>query len=159
VYKQLSLLSKASLIRASDYANHDYLVFIPANRFELGARYEIPKRKKLTNIFFESKWKYTMRQTRAPRVIPIPVLKEYQEQNVNPFDVDASNFDFMAAPKGYLLWNVSAGIAVPSKKGRYEFRASVENLLNASYREYTNRFRYYANDLGSNFILAGKYVF
>jgi iron complex outermembrane receptor protein len=160
VFEKFSLLSKVSLIRASDQANHDYLVFIPANRFELGARYDVHKWKKLANIFLESKWKYTMKQTRAPRVIPIPTLKEYSESNTNPFQDDPSNFDFMAAPKGYLLWNISAGIAVPTKKeNRYEFRASMENMLNASYREYTNRFRYYANDLGSNFILSAKYIF
>ena len=159
VYKGFSLISKISLIRASDYTNHDYLVFIPPNRLELGVRYDLHELKKLKSIFFESKWKYTMRQTRAPRVISIPVLKEHQENGTNPFQDDPSNFDFMAAPKGYFLWNVSAGVAVPAQKGRYEFRASVENMLNASYREYTNRFRYYANDLGSNFIVSAKYVF
>lgn len=171
IFKQISLLSKVSLIRASDYTNHDYLVFIPTNRFELGARYEVSKWKKLTNVFFESKWKYTMRQTRAPRTIDVNTLNEYDEKGINPFQDDPSNFDFMAPPKGYLLWNVSAGIAVPvyrrrgelrggeAKKGRYEFRVSMENMLNASYREYTNRFRYFADDLGSNFIVAAKYVF
>ncbi len=159
IYKQLSLLSKVSFIRASDYTNHDYLVFIPSNRIEVGMRYDVPKFKKLTGIFFESKWKYTMRQYRAPRVISIPELKQYQENGTNPFQDDPSNFDFMAAPEGYLLWNVSTGIQVPAKKGRYEFRVSVENMLNSSYREYTNRFRYYANDLGSNFIVSAKYVF
>lgn len=159
IYKRISLLTKISLIRASDHTNHDYLVFIPPNRFELGARYDVHQWKRLKGLFFESKWKYTMRQTRAPRVISIPVLKQYQETGTNPFQDDPSNFDFMAAPKGYFLWNVSAGIQVPTKKGRYELRAAVENLLNASYREYTNRFRYYANDLGSNFIVSAKYVF
>lgn len=159
VYKRFSLISKVSLIRASDYTNNDYLMFIPANKFELGGRYEVATWNKLTNIFFESKWKYTMRQTRAPRYLSFQTMREYAANNINPFDVDPSNFDFMVAPDGYLLWNVSAGIAAPTKKGRYEFRASVENLLNSSYREYTNRFRYFADDLGSNFILSAKYVF
>lgn len=159
VYKGFSAIAKASWLRASDYTNNDYLVFIPANRFELGARYDVQKWKGLSGIFLESKWKYTMQQIRAPRVIPIAQLKEYAQNNENPFDYDPSNFDYMAAPKGYLLWNVSAGIAVPAKKGRYEFRGSVENMLNTRYRDYTNRFRYYADDLGTNFILSAKYVF
>lgn len=159
IYQHLSVVSKISLIRASDYTNNDYLVFIPPNRFELGLRYDLEKLKKLSGLFLESKWKYTMRQTRAPRVIPIETLKQYQQNGTNPFQDDPGNFDFMAAPKGYYLWNVSAGIHVPTSKGRYEFRASVENMLNTSYREYTNRFRYYANDLGSNFIVSAKYVF
>lgn len=159
VYKGLTAIGKVSWLRASDYSNKDYLVFIPANRFELGARYDVQKWRNLSGLFLESKWKYTMRQIRAPRVIPIDQLKVYAKENRNPFDDDPSNFDYMAAPKGYLLWNVSAGVAVPARKGRYEFRASVENMLNTRYRDYTNRFRYYANDLGTNFVLSAKYVF
>lgn len=159
VYKQLSLLAKASYLRASDYTNHDYLVFIPANRIEIGARYNVAKWKGLTNVFFESKWKYTMKQFRAPRVIDIATLKSYADTDINPFDVDPSNFDFISAPKGYLLWNLSTGIAVPTKKGRYEVRASIENLLNVRYRDYMNRFKYFSDDLGSNFIVQAKYVF
>jgi len=157
--RRLSITPKVSLIRASDYTNHDYLIFVPGNRFELAAHYEIAKWKKLSNIFLESKWKYVMRQVRAPRVVTVRELKDAQEGGTNPFQDDSSNFDFAAAPDGYLLWNMSAGIAVPAGKGRYEFRVSVENMLNTSYREYTNRFRYYADDLGSNVIVAAKYVF
>lgn len=157
--KRISVTPKASLIRAADYTNNDYLVFIPSNRFELGVRYEIPHWKKLAGIFLESKWKYTMKQLRAPRVVTIRELKDAQEGGTNPFQDDTSNFDFMAAPDGYVLWNMSAGLAVPGKKGRYEFRVSAENILNTTYREYTNRFRYYADDLGSNFTIAAKYVF
>jgi iron complex outermembrane receptor protein len=157
--KRLSITPKVSLIRAADVTNKDYLVFIPASRFELGGRYEIAKWKKLSNIFLESKWKYVMQQTRAPRVVTVRELKEAQESGTNLFEDDASNFDFMEAPNGYMLWNMAAGIAVPTEKGRYEFRVSVENMLNTRYREYTNRFRYYADDLGTNVIVAAKYVF
>jgi iron complex outermembrane receptor protein len=152
--KHFAITPKVSLLRASDYTNHDYLVFIPANRFELGGHYEISKWKKFTSLFFESRWKYVMRQGRAPRVVTVREL-----QQGNPFRDDTSNFDFMAAPDGYLLWNISAGIQLPVKRGRYELRISMENVLNTTYREYTNRFRYYADDLGSNVIMAGKYVF
>lgn len=156
--KRVAISPKVSLIRASDYTNKDYLVFVPANRFELGVRYEIPHKK--LGIFVESKWKYTMRQIRAPRVVTVRELKETQESGTNPFQDDTSNFDFMMAPDGYFLWNMSAGLGVPTRKGgRYELRISAENMLNTRYREYTNRFRYYADDLGSNFAIAAKYVF
>ncbi|HZY80406.1 MAG TPA: TonB-dependent receptor [Cyclobacteriaceae bacterium] len=154
VSKRFAITPKVSLLRASDYTHHDYLVFVPSNRFELGGHYEIPKWKKLASIFVESKWKYVMRQYRAPRVVTVRELQEG-----NPFAEDTSNFDFMAAPDGYWLWNISAGMSVPGKRGRYEFRVTGENVLNTRYREYTNRFRYYADDLGSNVIIAAKYVF
>ncbi|HRG80825.1 MAG TPA: hypothetical protein PL167_14490, partial [Cyclobacteriaceae bacterium] len=67
--------------------------------------------------------------------------------------------DFVAAPSGYFLGSFGAGITKPVKNSRVDFRFSVENLFNASYREYTNRMRYYSDDLGRNIALALKYSF
>jgi len=147
---------KASLLRASDQRNHDYLVFIPSNRYDVTLRYEEASRFWLKNFFFESKVKYTARQNRAPRVITVTELADAHEQGVNLFAEDNSNFDFMAAPNGYWLVNMSAGFSVNAKKVKYDFRLSAENLFNTTYREYTNRFRYYANEIGSNYVLSVK---
>jgi iron complex outermembrane receptor protein len=65
----------------------------------------------------------------------------------------------MQAPEGYLLWNVSTGISLKRDKLRYDFRIAAENILNTRYREYTNRFRYYADDLGRNFLVSIKCIF
>lgn len=157
--KRITITPKGSLLRAADITNNDYLVFIPPNRFELDVRYEIPKWKKLAGIFIDSKARYVMRQFRAPREITARQFIEAEENGTDPLQGDHSNFDFMGAPPGYFLWNMSVGMGVPTKKGRYEFRVSAENMLNTSYREYTNRFRYFADDLGRNFIIAAKYVF
>ncbi len=151
---------KASLLRASDERNDDYLIFIPSNRFEVAFRYEKPTFFRFNNFFFESKIKYTAKQRRAPkRTITAREFNEASEQNINLFEEDQSSFDFMPAPQGYFLWNVSTGISVKADKVRYDFRVTTENLLNTSYREYTNRFRYYADDLGRNFIISIKCFF
>lgn len=159
VTKRFALAPKVSFLKASDYRNHDYLVFIPSNRFELTGHYEIPKAGKLMGLFFEARARYTMRQVWAPRVVTVRDLKDAHEEGVNIFENDNSNFDFLAAPDGYFLLSASAGFAVPSKHGRYEFRVSGDNLLNTSYREYTNRFRYYADELGRNVVVGVKYIF
>ena len=65
----------------------------------------------------------------------------------------------MPAPDGYFLWNVSSGISMKGKKVQYDFRIAAENILNNNYREYTNRFRYYADELGRNFVLSIKCIF
>lgn len=153
--KQLEVVSKASILRASDYTNKDYLVFIPSNRFEAGLRYEVPRWK----MFVESRLKYTMKQTRAPRYISPETLIEYEKNDINPFQDDPRNFDFMLAPDGYFLLNAAVGVSVPVNKSKFEFRASGENILNTSYREYTNRFKYFADDVGRNIILSAKFVF
>lgn len=160
VNAHFKITPKASLLRASDESNHDYLIFIPSNRFEIGTRYEKESLFSFKNFFLESKIKYTAKQYRAPkRIVTARQFNEASEQNTNPFSEDATMFDFMAAPQGYWLWNLSTGISIYGNKVRYDFRVAAENVLNTSYREYTNRFRYYADDLGRNFIISIKCSF
>jgi iron complex outermembrane receptor protein len=92
-------------------------------------------------------------------VVTVREINEAQEQGLDPFLDNHSNFDFMAPPPGYFLWSVAAGISLKGDKTRYDFRVGSENLLNTSYREYTNRFRYYADDLGRNLIVSIKCIF
>jgi iron complex outermembrane recepter protein len=150
---RFSVATKASLLRASDVSQDDYLVFIPSNRFDVTLRYEGESPRQL---YVESKVRYTARQHRSPRVITPQQFREANEQGVNPLDGDASAFDFMPAPNGYALISLSSGFSLKQKSVRYDFRLSVENLLNTAFREYTNRFRYYADDLGRNISLTVK---
>jgi len=155
----LKVTPKVSLLRASDARNDDYLIFIPSNWYEVAIRYERPIFAGLKNFFVESKTKYVSRQNRAPRVVTVAEINDAHEQGKDPFENDDSNFDFMEAPSGYFLWNVAAGVSLSGEKTQYDFRLGSENLLNTTYREYTNRFRYYADDLGRNFIISVKCIF
>lgn len=158
-HPRIKVLPKLSLLRASDERNSDYLVFIPANRYEIAIRYEKPSPGRMSNFFVETKAKFVDRQRRAPRVISVQDINDSYENGTDPFEGDKSNFDFMAPPAGYFLWDFAAGVSVRSAKNRYDFRFASENLLNTTYREYTNRFRYYADDLGRNFIISVKCIF
>ncbi len=151
------LTSKANWLRARDVRNNDNLVFIPANRVELAVRHEGNGAWK--GFFAEAKARYVFRQYFAPRTIPIGRFIEASESGADPLDGNNALFDFLDAPEGYLLATASIGYAWYLKKARYDFRASAENLTNTEYREYTNRFRYYADELGRNFILSVKCIF
>jgi iron complex outermembrane receptor protein len=65
----------------------------------------------------------------------------------------------MEAPDGYWLLNLAIGASVKRDRVQYDFRIAPENTLNQTYREYTNRFRYYADDVGRNFIFSFKCIF
>jgi iron complex outermembrane receptor protein len=158
VVKHLKIAAKASLLRASDERNDDYLVFIPSSRFEMSFRYERPEFGVFRNFYIESKAKYVARQTRVPSVISVREIKEAGEQNA-AFNPGGSNFDFMTAPRDYWLLDLSVGISIKRDRMQYEVRLASENTLDKTYREYTNRFRYYADDLGRNFILSFKCTF
>lgn len=157
--RSFSINTKISLLRATDETNNDYLIFIPSNRYELAVRYEKNQPGNWLNLYAEARVKYVAEQYRAPRVVPIQDIIDAKEQGIDLFIDDNRNFDFVAAPSGYFLGSFSAGITKPVKDSRIDFRFSVENFFNASYREYTNRMRYYSDDLGRNIALAFKYSF
>jgi iron complex outermembrane receptor protein len=158
VEKHLKISPKASLLTASDERNDDYLVSIPSNKFEVSLRYEKPEFSVFKNFYIESKAKYVARQTRSPAVISVREIKEAGEQK-EVFNPGGSTFDFIAAPQGYWLWDLSAGVSIKRDRLQYDFRIASENTLSETYREYTNRFRYYADDRGRNLILSFKCIF
>jgi iron complex outermembrane receptor protein len=159
VRSDLKVTPRVSLLRARDGHNHDYLVYIPSNTYHVTVRYERPMLSGLRNVYVESAVKYVARQRRAPRVVSVREIIDAQEQQNDPFENDKSNFDFMAAPEGYAWWNLAAGISLKGKKVQYDFRIASDNTLNQRYREYTNRFRYYADDMGRNIIVSLKCIF
>lgn len=153
------ITGSSSLLWASDVRNNDYLVYVPSNRFDLAVRYEKPAIGFGKNFYAETKFRYVSKQNRAPRVVTVQEIQDAIESGNNPFGDDPSNFDYMAAPDGYVLWNIALGWTVGGKHAQYDFRLASDNLLNTSYREYTNRFRYYADDMGRNIILSVKCIF
>lgn len=157
--RNLKLNTRISLLRATDETNHDFLIFIPSNRFEISLRYDAPSLSSLVNPYVEARLKYVAKQMRAPRVVPIRDILDAKEQGVDLFETDNRNFDFIEAPDGYVWASFSTGISMPIKKSRLDFRISIDNLTNHAYREYTNRMRYYADEIGRNLSFALKFSF
>jgi iron complex outermembrane recepter protein len=110
-------------------------------------------------FYVEPGIKYVATQNRAPRVITVRDLQDAVDNGSDPLQGSTANFDFMEAPDGYVLCGISSGISVPSGKGRFDFRLAVENAFNSAYREYTNRLKYYADDIGRNVSISVKYTF
>jgi iron complex outermembrane receptor protein len=153
----LTISPRASFIFAEDITNRDFLPFIPANRLELFIRNDRVLKNGKSMVFVELRNRYVFRQFRAPRVINPESFLNYQ----NPQTIISNDkiFDFMAAPDGYFLTGISAGLNIKSEKIRYDIRLSADNLFNESYREYTNRFRYFANEPGRNIFISIKTTF
>jgi iron complex outermembrane recepter protein len=154
---QVKLLHTTSLLRAFNRGGTGEMPFIPPNRFDLGARWEKPI--SLNQFFLETKVRFIMQQKNGPRVITPRQLLESEQQGIDLLANDNRNFDFAAAPDGYWLLNASAGYSIKIGDSRLDLKISMENGLNQSYREYTNRFRYFADDIGRNFIVSAQYQF
>ncbi|MFN8888569.1 MAG: TonB-dependent receptor [Cyclobacteriaceae bacterium] len=153
-----TLTGKASYLRATDETQNDYLVFIPANRVDLGVRYESNPEKKWS-WSAESKLRWVANQSRAPQVITPRQIIEAQAQGIDIVAQRPGNFDFKAAPDGYALISLSVGATWKLKSSKCEIRLSADNLTNQSFREYTNRLRYFADDVGRNITLGLHYSF
>ena len=59
--------------------------------------------------------------------------------------------DFIAPPHAYTLLNAEAGATLTLNERPVWFQLAVSNLLNTRYRDYLNRFRYFADETGRTF--------
>ncbi len=56
--------------------------------------------------------------------------------------------DYVAPPKGYVLWGCDLSTEFKIKLQPFRFNLSINNLLSSKYRSYLNRFRYFADEPG-----------
>ncbi|MDI9355563.1 MAG: TonB-dependent receptor [Chitinophagaceae bacterium] len=116
----------ASLIRAMDITQNDYLIYIPADRFtnSLFYSWKIPKDKK---IMVGIKYKKIRTQDRVPE-----------------------NQDYLPPPNGYDMFDMEGSFDFLWRKNYFKVSFQANNIFNTSYREYLNRFRYFADEIGRN---------
>ncbi len=152
--------AQGSYLRAINTDNKESeLPLIPANRIATSLRYEKEQVGKLQNIFGSITFSHNFQQSNAPRIVSIEELKGLRDQELQPFEQDNRNFDFIGAPEAYSLVDLETGFSTNFNESELKFRFGVRNLLNTTYRSYTNRLRYFADDLGRNFTLSLQYEF
>lgn len=159
LHKGLSTRTKVSLLAATDESNDYYFIYIPSNRIDAALRYDHPLRGKVTNGFIEAGINYVAKQHRAPRVVSVAEIEEAKDQGIDLFETDNRMFDFVEAPDAYMLIYASMGSTLQVGKQKLDIRINFENLLDESYREYTNRLRYFSDEVGRNISLNLKYTF
>ncbi len=147
---RITFNSKFSYIYARDNRLDDVLIFIPPTQFQNGLTFSWPEVGKLKDFYVGVSVPVTLEQKRAPVVV--------EPQEIGD-EVPDRIFDFAPAPRGYALLNARLGFKLPVGEHSININLSGENLLNTSYRNYMNRLRYYAEDVGSNLILRLSYSF
>lgn len=151
--------TKLSLIRAKDRKLDSPLINIPTSQLEGSAVYNFNEGR-LKKPFVSAGFRAVSRQNNAPRVVSITEVLSANSSDTDLFASDPSIFDFVAPPDGYINFNLSAGFDLEfQNEKRLNVFMSVDNLLNNSYRDYLNRFRYYADDLGRNISIKLGYTF
>ena len=141
-----SVNAKASLVRAFNLNSNDFLILTPADRFDAQLRYEPAHAK---SSFLQLGGMLVRQQTRVP---------SGPEANPKPSAEYTStltliNGDYKDPPPGYFLLQASLGKTFKAGKQPWEVSLSGDNLLNKAYRNYLNRFRYFADEMGRNIVL------
>ena len=136
ITKQFELTSKVSLLRARNRTDNTHLVLMPADRFENSIDYRFKDGKHVRNSYVSVTVVSVLKQTRVP-----------------------ANTDFGPPPEGYTLLNASASMDIPVKNQFITVGVTANNILNVRYRDYMNRFRYFADEMGTNIALRVKVPF
>ena len=94
---------------------------------------------------------YSFKQSQAPITIsPEDLINRVV--NITP---ETNIFDFKDAPDGHFLLDFSWRL----KLNDFSASINVNNVLNTSYRNYLNSMRYFADEIGRNFIVNFSYTF
>ncbi len=142
-------LSQVNMVWAENLQNGTYFINIPAHQVSTSLRYGLERLTEVDGLFLAANINYTAEQFRTPELFPFENLMGGSDRPL------PESFDFMPPPDGYLLVGIQAGIAI----GNLSIGVEATNLFNKSYRNYLNRFRYYAYEMGRNFTLRLNYKF
>jgi iron complex outermembrane receptor protein len=132
-----------SLVKGKDVEQNIALINIPAVNFSNKLMYSKPEWKGF-EVSLQSQ--YVFRQNEVPP--NITVFSPQQQQEVL--------LEINTPPDAYHLLNFNSKMDFNLGKTLLTTSLSVTNLLNTNYREYLNRQRFFADDLGRNIILQLK---
>ncbi|WP_310992238.1 TonB-dependent receptor [Aequorivita marina] len=131
-----------SLVKGYDRTRDEPLISMPPVNTKNEIVYQNPK---FNNIRLALQSEYVFRQNEFPNSNFEVFIPETETTEI----VDVST-----PPDAYHLLNFNSSIDFKATaKSTLTVGFGVTNLLNTSYRNYLNRLRYYADDLGRNFLL------
>ena len=130
---KISGYAKGSIIRAKNTEADNYFPFIPSDRMDWGMSFEFGKKQQTNKLTLSNM--LVARQNREP------------------------DFDLAPAPPGYSLINLGYQRQFLIGNDKLNIGIQIQNVLNSSYKEYMNRFRYFTDDIGRNILLKINYQF
>ncbi|MBT7135057.1 MAG: TonB-dependent receptor [Polaribacter sp.] len=140
INSQLDYLGNISLIKGENITQDIPLIHMPSTNFSNRIVYTNKQWHDLT---------FSLRNTTVLRQNDYP---NYNFNTFNPTTQQEVFVDISSPTPAYSLFDFSASATLKtSHKGSLKLEFNIENILNVSYREYLNRFRFFADELGRNF--------
>lgn len=129
----LEITSKAMILRAWNYDIKDYLIYMPSDRYSIDIKGFTKLSKNVYDLYIQAGYQFITKQWRVPQ-----------------------NADFAPPPNEYGLLSAEIGSSFAFAKQKLQLSLTANNLLNTEYRDYLDRFRYFANSQGQNFTIRIK---
>ncbi|RMB64056.1 TonB-dependent receptor [Dokdonia sinensis] len=143
--ENLTLKNQFSLVKGQDLTLDDALINMPATNTRNSITYSLPE---VSNLRFMLESNYVFRQNEFP---------DNNFEITLPATDDQVVVDVSTPPDAYHLINFRGDIDFAlGNKSNLNLGLMVNNMFNTSYREYLNRQRYFADDLGRNVLLQIK---
>lgn len=124
---RLELELKSSVLRARNSETSEWIDMMPSDRAELGLTWNFRDGRKMKEMYVTARCK--------------AVAKQYRT---------SGNTDYAPPPDAYFLAGLEAGTDIRTGRQYLTLVLAVENLLNHTYRDYMDRFRYYSDAMGRN---------
>jgi len=124
------LYAKGALVRGTDQTMSEPLFMMPADRVRFGTHLHTHDVLGLHETY-----------------VDLSVLGVREQDRFVPGQ------DYVPPPPGYVLVDLSLGGMVPIGNRHARLSISLQNLFNTSYRDYLNRYRYFADDPGRDIVL------
>lgn len=128
--KHLIYTTRLSLVSAYDRSQNDWLIYIPPTRWQNGLKYVFASKGKILKPFAALDGIWVAHKSNTPE-----------------------SGDYKAAPPAYFLLQAEVGTYLTIGKQEMLITLTGQNILNCRYRDYLDRFRYYADAAGRNIIL------
>lgn len=133
IRKQLEYELSGSLVRAKNVTENRFLPYIPTDRLRHTLRWNFQQG---SGVYFAFAHEFVAKQNRY-------------EQGA----------DFSAPPNAYHLFHLHLAYPFSWNEKQLKMALGVENLMNRSYKDYMDRFRYYAHREGRNITLSLHFKF
>ena len=147
----LKWLGKASLLRAWDRSNKDWLIQMPSDRIENEIEYSFNNGLFFKESYVKLNVQHVLKQNRVPSSGNIEITRPDGSKYLAP--------DYAPPPSAYALFGIEMGSQLLIGKTNLNVTLAATNLLNTAYRDYMNAFRYYADEMGRNISLRIKMPF
>lgn len=142
---QFDFISKFALVKGYNQITDEPLIMMPPANLSNALLY---KNEGLNNLRIELESNYVFRQN------------EFPDTNVEmyfPISESTEVIDLSTPPAAYHLMHLNADADFKAfGNSTLSVGLTVNNLFNTSYRDYLNRLRFYADDLGRNIVLRLK---